>query len=553
MKKPKAIKRRRGLRHNLRPALIIVAIPLVVGAAVFSVFFSGGYDTALQSVGNERLVTENWQAADTAFLQRQPDYERKYAYYKLKEGQNLATAAAYFSVSEAKLRQLNPGLIAVGTTIKVPPVEHMLAPTAGPNGKIATAVVTEDRGLLRIRQAYRSELAITNLPELTAFLKRYNAIEQTGPTSYRINRAISLEGNIRLDATAATVTKLELRSQPHDITCLCFDEASALLQDLKITTYDPTTGKPDMTYADERAFVRAKNGRMDAVNVDFSYLGNDLPDAQKASERVNQAQKEGGTYGVSWRISDDMLGQEIATGWVEHSRFTYNHFGAYTYGASGIMWRNNYFGHNEVYGLDPHDDSNNALIEDNLFAYNGKHGFIVSKRCNYNIIRNNTSVGNKLHGFMLHQDSDYNVIENNVAYDNVDNYVIFASDYNTVRNNKSYNARSSHVRINAQSRNTFVTNNVLLGGRRGVFLYGGTENTYIAKNTVHVGREVLMTDGAKNAMFAKNTIDALAYKVVQDDDRLIFGPNTIDKLVTSETANIPHTAPLPKGFTANER
>jgi parallel beta-helix repeat protein len=500
------------------------------------------------------LVTENWEAADAAFADRQPDYERKYAYYKLKDGQNLASVADYFSVDEAKLRKLNPGMVVPGTTVKVTPVEHPYAPTTGPNGKFnALTIITEDHGLLRIRQPYRYDTVVTTIPDLMNVLKRYNAIEQIGPKDFRINRAISIEGDIRLDVTAATVDKLELRSQPHDITCLCFDEASALLQDVKITTYDPTTGKPDLTYADERAFVRAKNGRMDAINVDFSYLGNDLPDAQKASERVNQAQKEGGTYGVSWRISDDMLGQEIATGWVERSRFTYNHFGAYTYGASGIMWRNNYFGHNEVYGLDPHDDSNNAMIENNLFDRNGKHGFIVSKRCNYNIIRNNTSVGNKLHGFMLHQDSDYNVIENNVAYDNVDNYVIFASDYDTIRNNLSYNARSSHIRINAQSRNTFVTNNTLLGGRRGVFLYGGVENAYIAKNTVHVGKEVLMTDGAKNVLFAHNTIDALAYKVVRKEDRLIFGPNDIDKTVTAKTASIPGSAPLPKGFTANKR
>jgi parallel beta-helix repeat protein len=267
-----------------------------------------------------------------------------------------------------------------------------------------------------------------------------------------------------------------------------------------------------------------------------------LPNAQKAT--ANVIQREGGIYGVSWRISDDMLGVEIATGWVERSSFVRNHYGAYTFGASGMMWRNSYFAYNDIYGLDPHDDSNNAMIEDNLFAHNGKHGFIVSKRCNYNIIRNNTSVDNKLHGFMLHEHSSYNVIENNVAYGNTDNYVLYDSDYNTIRNNVGYNARSSQVRINQNSRNSYVTGNKLIGGRRGIFAYGNTENVYISGNTINVQREVLTTDKAKNVLFANNTINGLHYKVTPGD-RLIFGPNTI-----AEAAfGIPHTAPLPKDYT----
>lgn len=535
----------RKLRHNLKPALIIVLIPLLIGAVVAGILFGGRYEAALSSAGNQRLITENWQAADKAFTDRQPQYERKFAYYKLKEGQTLDSVAQYFSVDPFRLAAMNPGLVVPGTTIKVPPVETPLAPTPGANHKLATTVITEEGGLLRIKQPYKFELAITTIPELMDFLKRYNAIEQTGPTSYRINRAISLEGNMRLDITAPTVTKLELKSAPHDITCLCFDESSVLLKDVAITSYDPTTGKPDTAFEDERAFVRAKNGRMDAINVDFSYLGNDLPDAVKAAQRTNQAQKEGGTYGVSWRISDDMLGVEIATGWVEKSTFTRNHFGAYTYGASGMLWRNNYFAHNDVYGLDPHDDSNNALVEDNVFAYNGKHGFIVSKRCNYNIIRNNTSVGNKLHGFMLHQDSDYNVIEHNVSYGNTDNYVIFASDYNTIRHNIGYNARSSQVRINEGAANTFVTDNTFLGGPRGVYVYGGARNVYVSDNNMHVRKQVLMTADGQNVLFANNTIDGLTY-AVKNQDRLIFGPN----IIKSTTAVIPSRAPWPTRFTA---
>lgn len=540
------MRKTKKLRNNLKPTLLIMLIPIFIGAGVATVFITGRYESALSTAGNQRLLTENWQAANDEFAKRQPDYERKFAYYQLKEGQTLASVAEYFSVDPVKLKEFNPGMVVPGTTVKVPPVEHPLVPTDGPNGKINGAVIVEDGGMLRIRQDYKLERAVTTIPELMEFLEPYGAIEQTGPKTYRLNRTISLERNIRLDLTADTVTKLELRSAAHDVTCLCFDKASALLRDVAVTTYDPATGKPDIAFENERAFVRMKNGRMDAVNVDFSYLGTDLNTPGVNGNRA-QPLKEGGMYGVSWRISDDLLGVEIATGWVERSRFTKNHFGAYTYGASGMMWRNNYFAHNDVYGLDPHDDSNNALVENNVFAYNGKHGFIVSKRCNYNIIRNNTSVGNKLHGFMLHQDSHYNLIENNVAYDNTDNYVIYASDYNTLRDNMGYSARSSHVRINEGSRNNFVVDNTFLGGRRGVFVYGDSANVHIADNTINVGKEVLMTEGARNVLFARNTIDMLSYKI-GTGDRLIFGPSSI---VVSEPP-IPSTIPVPKGFTASK-
>lgn len=545
---PKTLKERRRLRHNVRPGLVIMLFPIAAAVVVVTIFASGMYGRSLSAAGDKRLETQNWQQANEVLINRQPTYERKYAYYKLKIGQTLSSVAAYFSVDEQELARLNPGLVVPGTTIKVPPVEHPLAPTDGPNGKLAGVKVVDDRGFLRITQQYSAEPVVTTIPELMTFLASYKAIEQTGPLTYRINRPISIQGNIRVDITAQTVKKLELRSAPHDVTCLCFDQASALLQDVDITSYDPATGQPDKNYADERAFVRDKNGRMDAVNVRFSYLGNDLLPTETRGTRTNPIQSEGGTYGVSWRISDDMLGQEIATGWVERSSFTRNHFGAFTFGASGMTWRNNYFAHNEVYGLDPHDDSNNALIEDNVFAYNDKHGFIVSKRCDYNIIRNNLSVGNKLHGFMLHQDSAYNLIENNVAYDNTDNYVIYASDYNTIRNNIGYNARSSHVRINEGSRNNYVQGNTFLGGRRGVYVYGGDENVYIAGNSFNISKEILTTDGAQNVFFGLNNIQGLNYKI-GPHDRLIFGSNTL----TADPLAVPAEPPLPKNYTVTKR
>ncbi|RYX79347.1 LysM peptidoglycan-binding domain-containing protein [bacterium] len=520
--------KRSSFRRNLKPSLLLLLLPLLVGGFVIFLIATGIYSRNLSDLGSKRLVTENWQSAVTSIKKTQPDYAPKFAYYKVKPGQTIESIAAFYSVNIETLKAMNPGMVVPGTTLKIPPLEAPLAPTAGANGLITQAVVSDDAGMLRVTNKYGTgQQVVTTIPELMTFLRPYNAIEQTGPTTYRLLRALSLDGDIRLDMTKTTLTKLELRSSPKDITCLCLDQGSALIQDVEITSIDPATGKQDTSYEDGRSFLRAKNGRMDIINSSITYLGNAL-DGLDAGSGIYPSLKEGGVYGASWRISSDTLGQNIATGWVEKSTFDKNHFGAYTFGASGMMWKSNTFTHNDIYGLDPHDDSNNATIENNVFAYNGKHGFIVSKRCNYNIIRNNVSYDNKYHGFMLHKDSAYNVIEDNTSFNNMDNFVIYESNYNTIRNNKSYNPQASHIRINKPSHNNFVTGNELYGGSRGVYLYEGTSNTLVSGNQIHGVRRQLQTNGASNTVFANNTVDAIKYDIGAND-RMVFGENTVDK------------------------
>lgn len=520
-------KKPKSFRRNIRPTLLLLLIPLGVGLFTLSLVLSGLYYKVLAEIGNQHLVTPGWEAAATTMRTTQPKYERKFAYYKVREGQTLDSIAAFFGVKLEELTRLNPGQIVAGVTIKVPPIEAAYQPTAGPNGKISQAVVVDDNGLLRITQKYNvKQPVMTTIPELMRFLSSYGAIEQTGPLTYRLNKAISLQGDIRLDMTPATIKKLEIKSASGETLCLCMDESAALVKNVEITTYNPSTGQPDTTYEDGRSFVRMKNGRLDLIDSHLHHLGTSL-DLKGIDSKTRPTEAEGGMYGLSWRISKGTLGAQIATGWVEGSIFDHNHYGAYTFGASGMMWKGNLFADNDIYGLDPHDDSNNALVEDNVFYRNKKHGFIVSKRCNYNVIRNNISLDNTYHGFMLHENSAYNVIENNVAYENADNFVIYQSNFNTIRNNKSYSPRLSHVRINEASSNSFVTDNEFEGGGRGVYVYDGVNNVLIEKNSIHGVDKSLATNDANNILFATNNIDKISYDV-EPGDRLIYGTNTIN-------------------------
>jgi hypothetical protein len=549
--KHKRVSRKRPVWRNIRPMTILLVVPIILFGLTVTVLTTDVRAYILASHGNERLRTDGWQEAAEIMRGVQPDYARKWAYYAIKPGQTVEEVADFFGVDVKQIRQDNPILTAAirrcdhrvysvrsigtgvcrrrliaGVTVKIRPTAKQLQPVR-PNGRIDRAIIVEDGDLLRVQNEYGLDRPITtDIDGLMDLLRGYKAIERTGPGTYRLNRAISIEGDIRVDLTSPDLSKLELTSTPDVLASLVFDQSSVLIKGISITSVDPSTGKPDLDSPDGRAFVRMKNGRMDVIDSKLSYLGNGLKETLSAKAKVSTAQQEGGTYGFSYRISKGKLGTEISTGWVEGSTFEHNHFGAYSFGASGIMWKDNIFRKNEVYGLDPHDDSNNAMIVGNLFDSNGKHGFIVSKRCNYNIIHDNVSVNNKLHGFMLHQDSAYNLIEDNVSYGNTDNFVIYGSNWNTVKDNVSYSPRSSHIRINSNTSNTFVTGNTMTGGDRGVYLYADVDSTFVADNVFQGFSETIQTAGASNTFFGSNVEEAVNYDI-QSGDTVIYGVNKI--------------------------
>jgi hypothetical protein len=549
--KHKRVSRKRPVWRNIRPMTILLVVPIILFGLTVTVLTTDVRAYILASHGNERLRTDGWQEAAEIMRGVQPDYARKWAYYAIKPGQTVEEVADFFGVDVKQIRQDNPILTAAirrcdhrvysvrsigtgvcrrrliaGVTVKIRPTAKQLQPVR-PNGRIDRAIIVEDGDLLRVQNEYGLDRPITtDIDGLMDLLRGYKAIKRTGPGTYRLNRAISIEGDIRVDLTSPDLSKLELTSTPDVLASLVFDQSSVLIKGISITSVDPSTGKPDLDSPDGRAFVRMKNGRMDVIDSKLSYLGNGLKETLSAKAKVSTAQQEGGTYGFSYRISKGKLGTEISTGWVEGSTFEHNHFGAYSFGASGIMWKDNIFRKNEVYGLDPHDDSNNAMIVGNLFDSNGKHGFIVSKRCNYNVIHDNVSVNNKLHGFMLHQDSAYNLIEDNVSYGNTDNFVIYGSNWNTVKDNVSYSPRSSHIRINSNTSNTFVTGNTMTGGDRGVYLYADVDSTFVADNVFQGFSETIQTAGASNTFFGSNVEEAVNYDI-QSGDTVIYGVNKI--------------------------
>ncbi|MBC8075448.1 MAG: right-handed parallel beta-helix repeat-containing protein [Chloroflexales bacterium] len=290
-----------------------------------------------------------------------------------------------------------------------------------------------------------------------------------------------------------------------------------VIEDTKITAWDTTQNTLDTNYQDGRAFVLAKyNAEMLIINSDMSYLG--YPDGE--------------AYGVSWRDVDSTtsptkcgpIGSKClrVTGGAINSTFSHNYYGIYTFQAHNMTFVSNQLFSNIQYGFDPHDFTNDVLVENNSAYDNGSHGFIISRGCTNFIFRNNRSYSNKVkpgsknpsaHGFMLDPGapeeksgvpqvpSTDNLFEFNEAYDN-DGYGmrIYGSNNNVLRNNLFERNRTG-VTIEAGSTGNTLDGNVIrrqtgelvidtvtlsttIKGGHGIYIFQGADANIVVGNTV---------------------------------------------------------------------
>ncbi len=271
---------------------------------------------------------------------------------------------------------------------------------------------------------------------LAELLARFpEAFERGADGSLLLREHLVVAPNAHLALDQGDVSELRLLSTPERFASIVGHRSAIQWaggqQPMRVTSWNPAQNAPDQNYDDGRAYVTMYGGRMDIDRVDFSNLGFGT----------------GRTSGVSWKG----LPSEKSVGNVTGSRFAQNYFGVYTYEAEGMRWIGNEFTSNVVYGFDPHDFSNNFLVENNVASYNGKHGLIFSRGCSGNVMRGNKSFNNGSFGIMIDDGkvapedgdprhavavpSDSNTIEGNEVWGNQIGIVIEGGSNNTVRAN----------------------------------------------------------------------------------------------------------------------
>lgn len=300
-------------------------------------------------------------------------------------------------------------------------------------------------------------------------------LQEISPKEWYLKSNVLLHSGTTLLLTRNETEWLKLSSNKDGYIHILAYNSILSIDGVKITSWDSDKNTYDQNPDDGRSFIVAKDGsRMDLRDSEFAYLGFSRPEDLNLS-----------SYGVSWRMSTGKLGTTLLTGEVTNSKFHHNYFGAYTYGATGMLWRGNEFYENIRYGLDPHDDSNGFLVENNIARDNGSHGIILSKRCVNNVIRNNISYNNKGHGIMLHEKSDNNLVENNNLYNNADGVALWRSSKNVVKNNNIHNNSRSGFRANVESIENFIADNQITNNKlRGVYLYDNSDKNVIQNNSL---------------------------------------------------------------------
>lgn len=290
-----------------------------------------------------------------------------------------------------------------------------------------------------------------------------------------------------------------------------------------------------------RAFIRA-----------LSYLDSDGVTPRESRMLINNSELDhlgyyaAESYGVAYKTRGcDHTNLTVCSrvgvyGSQTNSRFHDNFMGTYTWGAKNLVFTNNEYDHNVMYGLDPHDVSINLTIDHNHFDYNGDHGVICSQLCDSLTITNNESDHNgmvpfpgptgdsdtpgQVHGIMIHRGVTNTVISGNNVHDqpNGAGIAIFDSAGDTVTNNTVVNNKYG-VRISVGSAGNHITNNAITNsGQYGLYLYKGSD----------LPSYTTMTGHPTGNVFDNNTIDGTGSNAVKFTEA---DSNTISNTTFSNT------------------
>ncbi|GIK40854.1 MAG: hypothetical protein BroJett011_46870 [Chloroflexota bacterium] len=375
--------------------------------------------------------------------------------------------------------------------------------------------------------------AVVDLPTIYGVLNNNDLLEYQGEGVYLLKVNLVLNTHTALLLESPGLSWLKLKSSRAGYVHIESTGGSIFIEGVKITSWDPSANDFDRNYKDGRSYVLVRNARMDILDSELGYLGYAL----------DRDVARGGVYGVSWRNYDEtFFRKQLTTGYVLNSRFHHNYFGLYTFGATGMVFRNNEIYENIQYGLDPHDDSNNFIVEHNYVHNNGNHGIIFSKRCFNNVIRWNRSEHNRLHGVMLDRESNGNSVYENTLIGNTDGVAIWDSHDNAIYDNTIRNNRRG-VRLNAQaSRNLVKQNQMRDSGQYGVYLYDGAQQNWVLQNEVLNSKAVGIYIRSTENYVSANLIQTSGYGIYLTGEA---GQNQVEanRIISNTTAIYLKTQP----------
>ncbi|MEZ4511760.1 MAG: NosD domain-containing protein [Chloroflexota bacterium] len=313
--------------------------------------------------------------------------------------------------------------------------------------------------------------SVTTVPQIRDAIDDKKILDYEGKGIYLLKANLYIDTHATVLVEGSDVAWLKLLSTPENFVAITSKGGNLTVAHTHISSWNPETSDYDTEHKDGRSYLLVRDARMDIIESEIGYLGYSLEVSTGG----------GGVYGLSWRIATkEQFGHELTTGSIINSKVHNNYFGIYTFGTTGMIMRGNEVFDNIQYGIDPHDDSNNFIVEENYVHDNGNHGIIFSKRCFNNIIRNNRSENNRLHGIMLDRNSNRNSVYGNILIGNTDGVAIWDSHRNDIYDNEIISNQRG-VRLNREaSLNVVHDNKIHSSTQYGFYLYDGA-----SENTIH--------------------------------------------------------------------
>jgi parallel beta-helix repeat protein len=354
------------------------------------------------------------------------------------------------------------------------------------------------------------------LPELAACFPQ--SVEKLGPGLVLLHEHVLGGPGSRVDIRRDHVREVRLRSTPrgyatligvqNDIRILGSNEGRVLIR-----SWDPATNAPDLASRDGRAFVTTVVGRMDWDLVEATDMG----------------------YGTGWASGAAWKGRpgERAKGNVSRSRFERNFFGAYTFECDSMRWTDNIFANNDIYGFDPHDNSDYFLVTGNQAFGNTRHGIIFSRGCRGNVLRGNASFSNGGHGIMFDDGKvvndgnprhrypmrpEVNVMEDNEVWGNDVGIALQGAMDHVIRGNRIRDNRFG-IRLDGSDRTRISNNTILRSKEFAVHLLDGSDDNRITDNRVQGGEGGIVTHESRHNIIEDNTFTGIIGQGVRLEGR----------------------------------
>ncbi|MEP0825460.1 MAG: right-handed parallel beta-helix repeat-containing protein [Nitrososphaera sp.] len=241
--------------------------------------------------------------------------------------------------------------------------------------------------------------------------------------------------------------KLLIRSDPQDVLPrrIGVDGGKVAIINSTVTSWDSERNAPDRNSYHPRPYLVATNGgKMDVINSSITHLGFPLGGISNT---------DNARAALEYRSTGNFT--------IANSTIAHNYYGFYSSRAENFTITNNKIYANDRYGLDPHTESGNFVVDSNHIHDNGNQGFICSKYC-FNVTVTNNLVEYNTEGIGLHWLTNSSIVQDNIARYN-DKYGIY---------------------IDKQCYDNLIMSNTVVGNKDGIGILDRSYNNTLVHNII---------------------------------------------------------------------